>query len=77
MAEEESKADKFKRLAESRVMNVMKKLDVLGNCHKRATYEYSEDDIGKVFGALREKVDQVESLFKSKGKPEKVNEFSL
>jgi hypothetical protein len=74
---EESKADKFKRLAEKRVMNVMDKLDVLGNCHKKATYEYSDEQIDTIFGALRGKVDQVESLFKSKGKPDKGNDFSL
>jgi len=74
---EESKADKFQRLAEKRVMNVMDKLDVLGNCHKKATYEYTPEQIGAIFGALRGKIDQVESLFTSKGKPDKGNEFSL
>jgi hypothetical protein len=74
---EESKADKFKRLAESRVKNVMDKIDVLGNCHKRATYEYTDDQIDTIFGALRGKLDQTEALFKSKGKPDKGNDFSL
>ena len=74
---DESKADKFKRLAQKRVTNVMDKIDVLGNCHKKATYEYADDQIDVIFGALRSKIDQVEGLFKSKGKPDKGNEFSL
>ena len=57
----ESKQDKFKRLASQRTNEVIKKLQILGNCANRGIYEYSKEDIAKIFNTI-EKVTREERL---------------
>jgi hypothetical protein len=59
----ESKRDRFKRLAEARTKTVLAKLKVLGNCASRSTYEYTAEDVKKIFRAIRERVGEIEARF--------------
>ena len=58
----ESKADKFKRLAEPRVENALKKLKIIGNL-AGSGYEYSGDQVAKILGNLKAAVDELEKKF--------------
>lgn len=74
----ETKHEKFERLASKRTESVLKKLDVLANCSNKSNYEYSEDDVERIFSAIEEKVEQVEREFEQKIREEEVDtEFSL
>ncbi len=69
----ETKEKKFERLAEKRTQKILRDLRILGNCANRAIYEYSEEQIRKIFSAIEGEVKRVKVLFsKSKKK-----EFSL
>jgi len=57
------KKEKFKKLAESRTNEVLKKLKILGNCSNRSAYEYTEEDINKIFYAIDKKVKETKAKF--------------
>lgn len=66
----ESRADKFKRLAPPRVNKILHALDTLGNC-AGPSYEYTEEQVAKMFDAIQNKVDSVKAGFeKKKQEPE-------
>ena len=57
------KKDRFKRLAQQRTNIVLKRLKVLGNCANRSAYEYSEEEINKIFVAIDRQVKDVKAKF--------------
>lgn len=52
MTQDEQKRDAFRRLAEKRTNAVLDKIRVLSNCANPYAYEYSEEDVKKIFGAI-------------------------
>ena len=48
----ETKKEKFVRVAEARTNKIISMIRLLGNCSNKATYEYSEKDIKKIFSAI-------------------------
>lgn len=50
---EESKHEKFVRLAEARTNKIIDTLQLLGNCANTSFYEYTQDDVIKFFKRLR------------------------
>ena len=60
------KRKKFKELAEKRVNNAMKNIQLIGNLSNTRAYEYDEEDVKKIFKTLREQINLSESKFKSK-----------
>lgn len=69
----ESKHDKFKRVASKRVNEILAKVDTLGNCANKNTYDYTDEDVRKVFKAIDTKLKEVKSTFKTT----KDNSFKL
>ena len=67
----ESKKDKFKRLANSRVNNAIKQLDLIGNLSNSASYDYSDDEVRKIMSTLNQKVKEVGLKFQESLKKEK------
>ena len=74
MEGQESKQDRFKRLASKRVQNAVKKIELIGNLSSPG-YEYTQEDVEKIITVLQETLDQVKDAF-SKKKP-KVQDFKL
>lgn len=65
----ETKREKFLRLANLRTNEILNRLRILGNCANRQTYEYSETDIGKIFLEIERLVKSTRAKFHfSKGK---------
>lgn len=75
MAEAESKHDKFKRLATQRVANALKKVELIGNLSSSG-YEYSPEEVEKIFAALQQTVESTKNRF-SKAKKEETGKFAL
>ena len=46
------KNETFKRVATRRTNAVLKKLQVLANCANRSTYEYTEEEVNKIFAEI-------------------------
>ncbi len=59
----ENKRERFLRLASHRTQDVLNRLRVLGNCANHSVYEYSKDDIDKIFSALKDQLKTVEAKF--------------
>lgn len=63
----ETRSDRFRRLAQKRVTAVMKKLEVLSNLSNKSQYEWTDDEIERAFEAIRDKMQKAKSTFVVKG----------
>lgn len=61
---DETKRDAFVRLAERRTNAVIKKLQILSNCSNPYAYEYTEEDVRKMFSAIEEELRTARAKFK-------------
>ena len=59
----ETSRERFKRLATLRTNTVLRRLKVLGNCANRSAYEYSEDEVTKIFSEIERRVTEVKAKF--------------
>ncbi len=71
---ESIKRQNFKRLAAVRTEKVLQKIHVLSNCSNRSAYEYTEDDINKIFSEIDKAVKSAKSRFNH---PRKRSQFKL
>ena len=62
MKKEEKRA-RFKKLATQRTNTVLRRLKVLGNCANRSAYDYSQDEIKKIFSTIENKVRGTKAKF--------------
>ena len=68
--ENETKNEKFLRIATPRVNAIIDKLDILSNC-AGSNYEYTEEQVETMFQAIRDAVDACYNEFRPKVKTEK------
>jgi len=59
----QNKRERFKRLASTRTSEVLKKIKILSNCANRSAYNYSEEEISKIFSAIDKAVKDSKSKF--------------
>jgi len=59
----QNKRDRFKKLAVSRTNVVLKRLKVLGNCANRSAYEYTEEEVNKIFSEVERKTREIKAEF--------------
>ena len=59
---------KFRELAEKRVNNAIKDIQLIGNLSNTSAYSYSDEEVKKIFKTLKEEISMAETKFKSKGK---------
>ena len=45
----ENRAERFKRIATKRTVDIIDKIRILGNTSNKSTYEYTEADVTKIF----------------------------
>lgn len=57
------KRNRFIKLAPYRTNQVLKKLKTLGNCANRSAYDYSEEEINKIFTEIDKTVKTTKSKF--------------
>jgi hypothetical protein len=59
------KRDRFIRIVEKRVNNILQNLDSLGNCSNKRNYEYSEKDVKIIFNEIDRKVKEIRGKFEN------------
>ena len=59
----ETKRDRFIRLAEARTNKILEMMRLLGNCSSKANYEYTYEDVRKIFGALEKELKNTKNKF--------------
>jgi len=67
----ENKRERFKKLAVSRTNEVLKRLKVLSNCANRSAYDYTEDEVNKIFSEIEKSVREAKSKFSFSKKDKK------
>ncbi len=72
----ENDRQKFVELANKRVNSAIKTLCLIGNLSNRSNYSYTEEDVRKIFAALKRDLRLAERRF-SVGPDDARNEFHL
>ena len=60
----ESKTDRFRRVAEARVNKIIKMIRLLGNCSGTGVYEYTDEQVAYIFSALQSELDKAKRRFR-------------
>jgi len=60
---EETRHDKFKRIAAKRTNDILEKIRILGNCSNKSSYEYTEEDVNKIFSEIDKQLKQTKAKF--------------
>lgn len=50
--DEETRSGRFKRVASKRVNEILEKIRILGNCSNKSSYEFTEEEISKIFSEI-------------------------
>ena len=66
----ENKNEKFRRLAENRTNAIIQKLQLLGNLSNKAIYDYSDEEVKKMFAAIDASLNEVKEKYKTAQKSE-------
>ena len=64
----ETRRNRFVKIAEGRVNRILDGLDSLGKCSNRSNYEYSEEDVKKIFNEIEKKVRDIRTMFQGASK---------
>ena len=60
---DESKHEKFVRIATNRTQRILDSLRILGNCANTQTYEYTKEEVEKIFKSIRVAMEEVRHKF--------------
>lgn len=71
MSNEIEKTERFKRVAENRTNKIINQIRLLGNCSNRSNYEYSEEDVKKIFSAIESELKEAKLKYQTKAKNKK------
>lgn len=61
----ETKGQKFTRLANSRVPKALDAIANIGGLASKTNYEYTDEQIAKIFGALEAEMTKLQARFKN------------
>lgn len=59
----ETRQERFKRLAVYRTNAVLEKLRILGNLSNKANYDFSEQEVNKIFSAIDSQIKAIKARF--------------
>lgn len=60
----ETRKERFKRLANARVNNTLKQIELVGNLSNKSMYDYSEEDVKKMFSVLESSIREARLKFR-------------
>ncbi|MBN9568203.1 MAG: hypothetical protein J0H79_11430 [Alphaproteobacteria bacterium] len=67
------KREKFVQLAESRTVNAIKAIRVIGKLGNKSAYEFGDADVKKIIGALNREIEALKARLTSSGAKETVD----
>ncbi|WP_317298275.1 hypothetical protein [Collinsella tanakaei] len=59
----ETKRERFVRIAVARTNRIIDNMRLLGNCSSKSNYEYTDEDVKKIFNALEKELKQTKNRF--------------
>lgn len=60
---QETKNERFKRIAAKRTNEILEKIRVLGNCANRGSYEYTPEEVNKIFSEIDKQLKLTKAKF--------------
>ncbi|MBI4680535.1 MAG: hypothetical protein HY753_04850 [Nitrospirae bacterium] len=60
---EETRNERFKRVASKRTNEILEKIRILGNCSNKSSYEYKEDEVNKIFSEIDKQLKLTKGKF--------------
>lgn len=60
---EENRSDRFRRIAAKRTNEILEKIRILGNCSNKSSYEYTEEEVNKIFSEIDKQLKLTKSRF--------------
>lgn len=76
MTREEDRA-KFVKLASARVTKALKDIQLIANLANRSNYDYTDEDVTKIFKALNEEIAACKKRFELSNKRAGTQKFTL
>lgn len=61
--QQETKHEKFVRLVEARTNKAAEMIRLIGNCANKGSYDYSEEDVKKIFTYLEKEIKNAKARF--------------
>lgn len=65
---EETRRERFKRVAARRTNEILNKIRILGNCSNKSSYSYSDEDVQKIFSVIEKELRFVKAKFTNRKK---------
>lgn len=59
----ETRHERFKRVASKRTNEILEKIRILGNCSNKSSYEYTEEEVNKIFSEIDKQLKLTKSKF--------------
>ena len=59
----ETKRQRFVRIVENRTNKILDMLRLLGNCSNKSNYDYTEEDVKKIFAAIEKETKNAKNAF--------------
>ena len=66
-----NKKERFEKVAVQRTNKIIKMLELLGNCSNKRNYEYTDEDVEKIFKTLEKELKDAKEKFKNEKKSRK------
>ena len=65
---EETRKERFRRVATRRTNDILNRIRVLGNCSNKSSYSYTDEDIKKIFSTIEGELRSVKTRFANRKK---------
>lgn len=63
--ESSKKRVRFEKVASGRVQRVLNTIELLKNCSNRSNYEYSKEDVEKMFSSMSRALKEAKNVYES------------
>lgn len=60
---EETRKNRFRRVATRRTNEILNRIRILGNCSNKSAYNYTQEDIQKIFYAIEKELRSTRARF--------------
>ena len=61
--EQETRNERFKRVASKRTNEILEKIRIIGNCSNKSSYEYTEEEVNKIFFEIDKQLKLIKAKF--------------
>lgn len=77
MTKKSTRRERFENVAARRTQKILEFLDSLANCSNRSNYEYNDEDVRKMFVAIKDRIKTTEAAFDKELNRSEKNKFKF